>query len=1205
MSTLFASDAQALVNEQGQKVIIPEIYTSIADQAFLELQLTSVEIPGSISTIGQNAFYANQLENIVIADGVQSIGYLAFGSNQLTSVDVPDSVTTISDFAFYENQLTSIEIPNSVTWLGGGAFSFNQLSSVDIPESLSSILSQVFFGNKLTNIAIPNGVSAIGDRAFSNNQLTRVDIPESVRIIGAAAFFENALTSIVLPTNLIEIKQNAFRNNQLTTVEIPDSVVEIGNNAFLGNPLERISISEDASFDLSVYEDAGVEIIFRNINAPTDLAISTTDLDSTYILGGGGVVARFNTTDADTNDTFTYTLITGEGDTDNGEFSIEGDELTIQTSPDYETKDSYSIRVRTTDSEGLGFEKVFELMVFHPPDILLTRDNANTLVNDQGIDVIIPDRYEAIDDNAFERKQLNSVAIPESITAIGSYAFFNNRLTRVDIPDSVTSIGKFAFNGNQLTSVSFGDNLSLIDDYAFRANELESLILPNSIRLIGENAFSANNLSSVKIPDGVMEIGREAFWDNQLESIIIPNSVQLIGPSAFAENQLIDVEISDSVSVISAISFRGNQLTSVEIPDGVTEIGSGSFTRNQLTDVEIANSVTAIGSYAFSRNQLTDIYIPDSVNSIGEFAFQYNPLEIISVSGDVSFDFSYYEQFGTEIIIRNSYVPPTDITLSASSFGEDLIRGSVVASFNTVDDDTNDRFTYSLVNGDGDTDNSIFIIEGDQLKITASPDHETQESYSIRVQAEDSGGLTFEKAFTFFVNDLNEDPTNLLISASTFDENITADSVVATFSSTDPDDGDTFTYSLIPGSGDTDNSIFTIDGDKLIINESPNYEAQSTYSIRLQTKDSGGKTLKKQFTFQVNARPTGTLSITGTATQGQTLTADVSAIADLDGLGTFSYQWLADGTPITGATASTFELTQDQVGKAITVVASYTDGGGTVESLSSAATNAVTNSNDAPVINPGGSDLTGEVTEDGVDDQSDSNDSPPEPDSPVLTVNQEESDNGGSVVINPESIPQGDETLVISSSNLPEDTQPIFELSGGVDSTVNLSIDFQKIGESSTPINTNQSTDGGGSIASNAPQNLTLNLDGVYFNSGAGDDSIIGAQFNDFLRAGAGDDIIDAGGGNDIVRAGTGSDRITLGSGSDTLYLTTDQLDGSTDVLTDFNSAEDRIVLSENLTVSLAGNIATFTTEIDDVERSTQLIFSGFDSLSDQWFSVG
>ena len=97
----------------------------------------------------------------------------------------------------------------------------------------------------------------------------------------------------------------------------------------------------------------------------------------------------------------------------------------------------------------------------------------------------------------------------------------------------------------------------------------------------------------------------------------------------------------------------------------------------------------------------------------------------------------------------------------------------------------------------------------------------------------------------------------------------------------------------------------------------------------------------------VNDAPTGSVTITGTPTQGQTLTA-ANSLADADGLGTISYQWNADGVAIGGATGSTLVLGQAQVGKAITVTASYTDGQGTAESVSSAATAAVANVNDAP-----------------------------------------------------------------------------------------------------------------------------------------------------------------------------------------------------------------------------------------------------------------
>ena len=97
----------------------------------------------------------------------------------------------------------------------------------------------------------------------------------------------------------------------------------------------------------------------------------------------------------------------------------------------------------------------------------------------------------------------------------------------------------------------------------------------------------------------------------------------------------------------------------------------------------------------------------------------------------------------------------------------------------------------------------------------------------------------------------------------------------------------------------------------------------------------------------VNDPPTGAVTISGTATQGQTLTA-AHTLADDDELGPVSYQWRADGTPIAGATGSTYTLAQAEVGKAITVVASYTDGAGNAESVASAATATVANVNDAP-----------------------------------------------------------------------------------------------------------------------------------------------------------------------------------------------------------------------------------------------------------------
>ena len=98
-------------------------------------------------------------------------------------------------------------------------------------------------------------------------------------------------------------------------------------------------------------------------------------------------------------------------------------------------------------------------------------------------------------------------------------------------------------------------------------------------------------------------------------------------------------------------------------------------------------------------------------------------------------------------------------------------------------------------------------------------------------------------------------------------------------------------------------------------------------AVRVSFTDDAGNSeeLTSAATEQVQAKPnnpaTGTLSITGTALVGETLTADTTAIADADGLDnvSFGYQWISkDGgadSEIGGATGSTYTLASGDVGR--------------------------------------------------------------------------------------------------------------------------------------------------------------------------------------------------------------------------------------------------------------------------------------------------
>jgi len=98
-------------------------------------------------------------------------------------------------------------------------------------------------------------------------------------------------------------------------------------------------------------------------------------------------------------------------------------------------------------------------------------------------------------------------------------------------------------------------------------------------------------------------------------------------------------------------------------------------------------------------------------------------------------------------------LPPTDADLAPDNVVEGQPVGTVVGNLSTMDPDIGDSYTYALVAGAGDADNSLFAVEADQLKTAAMLDYETKPFCSIRVRSTDQGGLYAEKVFAINVTD--------------------------------------------------------------------------------------------------------------------------------------------------------------------------------------------------------------------------------------------------------------------------------------------------------------------------------------------------------------------------------------------------------------------------------------------------------------------
>lgn len=112
-------------------------------------------------------------------------------------------------------------------------------------------------------------------------------------------------------------------------------------------------------------------------------------------------------------------------------------------------------------------------------------------------------------------------------------------------------------------------------------------------------------------------------------------------------------------------------------------------------------------------------------------------------------------------------------------------------------------------------------------------------------------GLPYINGETYSIFE-NSAPTDLSLSSSTLAENLPAGATVGTFTTSDPDVGDTFTYALVSGSGSADNTAFAISGNSLVSAQPFNFLSKNSYTIRVKTTDNGGLSYEEAFTITIS-----------------------------------------------------------------------------------------------------------------------------------------------------------------------------------------------------------------------------------------------------------------------------------------------------------------------------------------------------------------
>ncbi|MBD2517069.1 SdiA-regulated domain-containing protein [Nostoc sp. FACHB-973] len=656
----------------------------------------------------------------------------------------------------------------------------------------------------------------------------------------------------------------------------------------------------------------------------------------------------------------------------------------------------------------------------------------------------------------YEYRQINPVddtngGEPGGNIRVG-FLFNPNRVSFVDRPGGTSTSSTTVTNVSGVPTVSNSPGLIDPTNSAFNASRKP---LVGEFTFKGETVYVIGNHFNSKGGD------QPLFGVNQPPTL-----------TSETQRQQQATLVKNFVQSILAIDSKANivvagDLNDFEFSNPVTTLESAGLT--SLIETLPANERY---TYNFEGNAQTLDHILVSSNLLNKL----DAYDVVHVNSEFADQDSDHDPSVARFNLNDA---PTAIALSATSVNENVPANTVVGTFTTTDPDTGNTFTYSLVSGTGDADNAAFAIANNTLKINASPNFETQSSYSIRVRSTDNGGLSVDKVLTIQVNDVNEAPTAVGDTINVAEDATTLNlRSILLSNDTDPDAGDTKNIIAVNTTGTKGTVTFNPTTQNLT------YTASSFNSLPQ------GQTATDSFSYAIadsqGLQSTATVNITVTGVN------DAPTVVQ----------------PLEDRIISTSKLFSFNVGDKFTDI----DQGDT---LTYTATSLPTGSD---IANTGL--IFGNISEAGIF---------------AVTVTAADG-KGGSV--------SDTFDLTVANNKATSGNDIIF-----IDQLVGVSV-LNALGGNDRVIGTdaNETLTGAAGndyIDTKGGNDSLLGNDGIdtllggagndILDGGAADDILLGELDNDTLLGGAGNDSLDGGAGNDNLDGGTGNDNLNGGAGNDTI----------------------------------------------------------------------
>ena len=650
-----------------------------------------------------------------------------------------------------------------------------------------------------------------------------------------------------------KVSGTGSNDNGLVRVDADGKIFALSPLNFETKPTLAIRVRATDTSGLSIERALVINVIDQN-DTPSDVNLTPSSIPENN--APGSIVGTFMTTDEDSADNHVYTLVNGFGSTDNASFTIDGPDLRVNSSLDFETQSSYSIRVRSSDPQGASFEKVIRVLVINqneaPTEVFLSSNAINenlasgtTLGTLSTIDQDLGDSFiYSIVPQGGSSDHTAFTTVGNTLRTTRSLDFEEQSIYNILVRSTDT--------GGNSTTKSFSIFVNNLEEAPINLELSNTNLLENSppgsfIGLLSAiDPDLAGPVSFSLVPDaldnGLFQVSGTQLLANTIFNFESKSTYQVrvrasdvAGQNVFRDFTIRIVDINE---VPTQVILSSNQISENATNPLVAILTTDDPDTNEQTLYELVSGTGSADNNAF-------VIVGNQLRAKSAFDFETKNAYNVRIQATDSGSNRASNAFVIQVLDAND--APTGVALTPASLPENAGSNRVVGNLRAIDQDTNDTFSYAFA-----TPTTDFVIVAGQLIATGSFDFETLSSYTPTIVVSDAAGASVTVPVNVQVTDVNERPTNVLISNQAVNENLAPGALVGLLTALDVDANETATYSLVPGSGGFNNASFRINGNRLETNARFNFEKQDLYSVRVRATDKGGLFFERAIIVTVN-----------------------------------------------------------------------------------------------------------------------------------------------------------------------------------------------------------------------------------------------------------------------------------------------------------------------------------------------------------------